>query len=561
MRMTKSVGLIVALALLALMSATVGVLALAKEAAPETVASTIGVQARQEPIIVDHTCTDLDRVPDPWIEQAQDTLDIFYGHTSHGSQLVSGLDALGIPLPPLFDASGDDLGSNGDTSWVAPTQSYLDAHPETNVVLWSWCGGVSDNTEEGINTYLNAMNQLENEYPDVTFVYMTGHLDGGGVDGNLTVRNNQIRDYCRANNKVLFDFADIESYDPDGSEYLSRLALDTCQYDGNGDGDPRNDGANWADEWCADHGGDPLCAACSCAHSEALNCQLKGRATWWMLARIAGWGGIVENKATKTASKDVVKLGDRVAYTIAIQDHAAPPTTTLYLTDDVPSGLTYVPGSLTATAGLVDDASAPELYWSGTLSPTGAVTVTYAVTVSTVKPQQITNWAVIAAPGYETVTRTATITVVTPLTIPDPGPSYKVVSASHADLGERITYTIHISNVHGPLTDTWTMTDTLQPGLVYVSGTLTATLGAVDDTDAPTLTWSGVLSPTPRVTIQYMAEVSTSEPGRVENLALISWPGRSWGNIRLAGITWSRQAALYVNSVTAYLPYSVKNLK
>ena len=138
---------------------------------------------------------------------------------------------------------------------------------------------MSDNTEEGINIYLNAMNQLELDYPHVTFVYMTGHLDGTGDDGNLNIRNNQIRDYCTANNKILFDFADIESYDPDGNYFLNLAANDECNY--------WFDGVqhNWADEWCAANPGE--CKSCSCAHSRCLNCQLKGRAFWHMMARIA----------------------------------------------------------------------------------------------------------------------------------------------------------------------------------------------------------------------------------------------------------------------------------
>ena len=54
------------------------------------------------------------------------------------------------------------------------------------------------------------MNQLEIDYPNVKFVYMTGHLDGSGANGNLNLRNEQIRAYARANNKILYDFADIE---------------------------------------------------------------------------------------------------------------------------------------------------------------------------------------------------------------------------------------------------------------------------------------------------------------------------------------------------------------
>ena len=36
------------------------------------------------------------------------------------------------------------------------------------------------------------------------------------ASGNVNQRNEQIRNYARNNNKILFDFADIESFDPDG---------------------------------------------------------------------------------------------------------------------------------------------------------------------------------------------------------------------------------------------------------------------------------------------------------------------------------------------------------
>jgi hypothetical protein len=163
----------------------------------------------------------------------------------------------------------DDLGALGDVSWDYPLRYHLDTHPDLNVVMFSWCTGVSDNTEEGINIYLNAWNQLELDYPDVTFIYMTGHLDGTGDDGNLRIRNNQIRSYCIANGKVLYDFADIESYDPSGTFYPD--GSDACE---------------WCYDWCAVNS----CPACvNCAHSHCFNCYLKGKAYWWMMARISGW--------------------------------------------------------------------------------------------------------------------------------------------------------------------------------------------------------------------------------------------------------------------------------
>src|SRR5690606_14437501 len=95
----------------------------------------------------------------------------------------------------------------------------------------SWCGGCSENTEAGIDAYLTAMTNLERDFPGVTFVYMTGHLDGSGESGNLHRRNEQIRDYCVDNGKVLFDFADLESYDPDGNYFLDKAADDGCNYE------------------------------------------------------------------------------------------------------------------------------------------------------------------------------------------------------------------------------------------------------------------------------------------------------------------------------------------
>ena len=41
-------------------------------------------------IIIDHTCTDLNQIPDAWIEQAK-ILTLHYAHTSHGSQITSGV--------------------------------------------------------------------------------------------------------------------------------------------------------------------------------------------------------------------------------------------------------------------------------------------------------------------------------------------------------------------------------------------------------------------------------------------------------------------------------------
>ncbi len=143
--------------------------------------------------------------------------------------------------------------------------------------MWSWCGQV-DGSETDITTYLNLMNGLETDYPAVNFVYMTGHLNGTGATGNVNVRNQQIRNYCIANNKVLYDFADIESYDPDGLvHYMPLLANDNCDYDSDANGSLDR---NWAIDWQGTHSLNVDWYNCSAAHSQPLNGNLKAYAAW-----------------------------------------------------------------------------------------------------------------------------------------------------------------------------------------------------------------------------------------------------------------------------------------
>jgi len=254
-----------------------------------------------ENMIIDHNCTDLSLIPAEWIDSAKVKLHIAYGHTSHGSQLTTGMTGLvdfkGNEYAwnnggtngalDLHDyAMSGDLGNPDRTSWAARTRTYLDANADVNVIIWSWCGQVSSATETEINTYLDLMVDLESDYPDVTFVYMTGHLDGTGLEGNLHLRNEQIRNFCDDNDKILYDFADMESYNPESTYFGDKKPNDACAYDTNGDG--TLDG-NWATEWQNSHTVGVDWYECSSAHSEPLNANQKAYAAWWLWARLAGW--------------------------------------------------------------------------------------------------------------------------------------------------------------------------------------------------------------------------------------------------------------------------------
>ncbi len=73
-----------------------------------------------------------------------------------------------------------DLGNPDLTTWATRTRDYLEqsSNSDVNAVMWSWCGQVAGVNEDDINTYLALMSSLEDDYPSIDFVYMTGHTNG-----------------------------------------------------------------------------------------------------------------------------------------------------------------------------------------------------------------------------------------------------------------------------------------------------------------------------------------------------------------------------------------------
>ncbi len=260
-----------------------------------------------DPLIIDHNDLDITQVSEAEINRAKSVLHIGYGHTSHGSQLIDGMSGLvgfadngglGLTLPTnifafnnggtggaldLEDGAGYSSGwLESDCgywpNWYNETIEYLDdpSHADVNVIIWSWCGQMDDKYANGTlsNQYLIPMSSLETSYPDVVFVYMTGHAEIDD-DANNKAACEAIRHYCRVNDKVLFDFNDIEHYNPDG-DYFS-FVHDNCNYYAT------NGGAllgNWATEWQNSHTQDVDWYNCGAAHSQPLNANMKAYAAW-----------------------------------------------------------------------------------------------------------------------------------------------------------------------------------------------------------------------------------------------------------------------------------------
>ena len=262
-----------------------------------------GVEAPQSAaIVIDHTRTDVHLIPDQWLDLTRQYV-IHYAHTSHGSQILSGLQWLAnidskyavdiqasgtVVLPSTPNALRIYDGNNypGNT-YITPdlywegtdgmdhTRSVLDSG-WFDISLWTWCGQMSYYSQAQIQQYLDALVQLSGEYPQTQFIFYTGHTDGSQPGSTLWQNNDLVRQYVQSNQLVLFDFADIESYDPDGNFYPG--GSDACE---------------WCGSWCSTHPGAFECQNLpSCAHTHGLQCTLKAQAFWYLMARLAGWDGV-----------------------------------------------------------------------------------------------------------------------------------------------------------------------------------------------------------------------------------------------------------------------------
>ena len=257
-------------------------------------------------IVIDHTCTDLSQIPDTWIDQVK-TMNIHYAHTSHGEQLTVGLEriettdskysvSIGYSTLPVESGAFCIFDGQSSETYVEPhlywdsvegrtdTNSVLSNNPTITASMWAWCCQQDWNEEYDTQRYLDAMSTLEDANPGVTFIYMTGNAQGTWGDGyNRFLRNNQIRDYCQVNNKVLFDFADID-----------------CWYNGE-QSSYQHAGLTVPVEHSHYHGDEA-------GHTTYESCEQKGKAFWWMMARLAGWdpGTITTTTVIPTTTSTVM---------------------------------------------------------------------------------------------------------------------------------------------------------------------------------------------------------------------------------------------------------------
>ncbi len=229
----------------------------------------------------------------------------------------------------------------------------------------------------------------------------------------------------------------------------------------------------------------------------------------------------------KTSSAATVTAGDTVDYTISVTNTGNVPYTTeepASFTDDLSDVLDDAVYNGDASNGAT--VSGNTLSWSGPIGLGETVTITYSVTVDdpVTGDSVLTNAVVPDGPGGVCATEDdcTTTTNVSSYT------TEKAVSATTANPGDTVTYTVTVTNTGGAAyTDEApaSFDDDLSAVLDDATYNDDATNGAVVDGD--TLTWSGALAVGQTITITYSVTVAAAGTGDgvLENVVVPTVPG------------------------------------
>ena len=195
-----------------------------------------------------------------------------------------------------------------NTHWYGWQRVYDDAYNMVDHGAW---GLDDDDTEElgamvSMDDYLRAIEKYNNDNPNTVIVFTTGPADRTDERGyQAYLKNEHIRDHVTENNnRVLFDYADILSYDNEGNQRTTTWN-DTA---GNSHTFEVLHQDNYG-EWDGGH---------RSAHISQQGTIRLGKAMWWMLARIAGWDGVPADEVdTPTFTPAPGSYNDSITITLS----------------------------------------------------------------------------------------------------------------------------------------------------------------------------------------------------------------------------------------------------
>ncbi len=195
-----------------MMRITIGALAV-------IVATLLSATVFAQTVKADHTTININKISKADMEAAK-ALRISTDVASVGLNVKEGLDALKKAKGNRYSFPNWRFNYRRNKGWENKLQYFVDGVAANidkyDIFAMKFCW--VDSWDVKWETYRDTMLRLEKKYPKKTFVWWTMPLWGEVVNGNnvRAAYNASVREFCKKNNKPLFDIADISSHDPEG---------------------------------------------------------------------------------------------------------------------------------------------------------------------------------------------------------------------------------------------------------------------------------------------------------------------------------------------------------
>ncbi|WP_336780230.1 DUF7507 domain-containing protein [Paenibacillus illinoisensis] len=212
--------------------------------------------------------------------------------------------------------------------------------------------------------------------------------------------------------------------------------------------------------------------------------------------------------AVKSASVSDVAVGETFTYTVVTTNGGIQPINNVILTDSLPAGTIFVPGSVTVRGTVVASANPNSGISIGTLTAGSSATVTFQLTVQALPASgSLLNRASVSysSGAFTGISNSNSIT--TPVYQPIIAIN-KSASQTNATLGDQLAYTLVVTN-SGNIAAQVTVTDTIPAGLTFVPNSVTVNGTARPGTSPITGITLGSLSPGATATVVFRATLNT----------------------------------------------------
>ncbi|MDA1853814.1 hypothetical protein PDJ89_14995 [Bacillus cereus] len=232
----------------------------------------------------------------------------------------------------------------------------------------------------------------------------------------------------------------------------------------------------------------------------------------------------------KTVDREFASIGDTLTYTITLQNTGNIPATNVIITDSIPTGTTFILGSVTVNGIPQPNLNLETGIPVGTLNPRQIVTVTFEVQVTALPPNGI-----ISNEANVTYTSQPDPTL-PPITTTTPTPiaetivqnaeleSAKIVDLPVANIGDALTYTITLENIGNiPMTNV-SVIDTPPLGTQFIVDSVTVN-GILQPGIDPSIGIPiGTIQPNQIVTITFQVTITNIPPnGVVTNVGSVNF--------------------------------------